>query len=55
MLPQKGYDQLVCGQCGKNSYEPGQKLREIYETDCNGTGSENKIRIIDDQLFEVSA
>jgi hypothetical protein len=46
MLPQKDYDQLVCGHCGKKFYEPGEKLRKIYCTDCNETGSDNKIRII---------
>ena len=46
MLAQPDYNQLVCGKCGQNIYEPGEKLRKIFCTDCNETGSEGKVRII---------
>ena len=46
MLPQKGYDQLICARCGQDIYKPGQNLRKIYCTDCDETGSERKVRVL---------
>jgi len=40
MIAQKDYNQVLCSQCERSVYVPGEKFRKVICMDCEDKGSE---------------
>jgi hypothetical protein len=42
MIAQNDYDRILCSECGRSVYVPGDKFRKVICVDCEDKISRNK-------------